>query len=331
VRYKDIVLPNLKKNYITQAEVLNEIYAEVNSIEAYLARPIMGAYPKHVPKSMLAKGYYFEDSDDIIFASYDLVFERVSLSKKIDFGMDAGQFYIQEQNNKRINGWRYGASLYYKHFVFRIGQNYYDDFSEVVPSLAYVNSYKNHSYQFKFIQQNAVFYTYRPSVIDARIKANHFEFSDYVTFRDKTSLWMNLEVNDYSNNDTEVTVQYDWRFYYHKIAHTKFSYDLALEGWYTTHSRETNLYYSPHFADSTLIRFDPEYIFSKSFGLRGIFGIGYSFSDENTPYKYGMSIFGNPNDTLSYELGCLYNNSVRGLNTATYNYLECDFSLGYSW
>ena len=321
----------MKKDFLTKAEVLNEIYAEVDSIEAYLDKPIMGAYPKHVPKSLLAKGYYFEDSDDIIFASYNLLFDRVSLNNKIDFGMDVGQFYIQEEEKKRINGWKYGVSLYYKHFILRLGENHYDTFSEFVPGLSYVDTYKNHSYEVEFISQNALFYTYRPKVLDKKIKANHYSFSDYVTFRNKTSVWMSLEINDYSNDDKEVTAQYDWRFFYHRVENSKFSYDLALEGWYTSHTKTTDLFYSPSFADSTLIRFDPEYKFSNYLGVKGIFGIGYSFRDETTPYKYGMKFFANPTDDILYELGCLYNNSIRALNTTSYNYLECDFSLGYSW
>lgn len=253
------------------------------------------------------------------------------MSDKIALGFDIGKFYTQESNENRREGLRYGMSLFYKHFTFRLGKNNFDRFSEWVPSLSYDNQYKRHSYHLEYVYQNALFYTKKPQVINERIKAHHFSFSDYVTFNNKTSLWANVELNKYSNNDKEVTAQFDWNFFHNQVYNSAFTYNVALEGWYTTHTKRTGLYYSPHFADSTLIRFEPQYVFSKYFTLKGIAGMGYSFSDKTTPYKYGAKIFGTPNDKLLYELGCVYNNSIRSFSNSSYDFFECNFSLGYSW
>jgi len=324
-------LPNLKKDFVSEAEVLNELNADVLSIESYLSHPTMGAYPKHVPKEILQKGYYFEDSDDVIFASYDILGRKVSLTNKLGLGLDIGKFYIQEKEKGRINGYKYGVSLYYKHLTLRLGKNKYDDFTEFVPTLKYNDNYKRHEYQLEYTRQNALFYVYRTRALDEKITTDHFSFSDYISWRDKTSLWSGLELNAFSNNDIEFVAQFDWRFFYHKVKDSDFSYDLAIEGWYDTHTKKTDSYYSPNFADTTLLRVDIEYQFSKYFGMRAIAGAGYSFHDKYVPYKYGMNIFGSATEELLYDIGCLYSNSLRNSDSSNYKYLECNFSLGYSW
>jgi len=331
MRYKDIVLPNLKKTYKTEAEVLDDLNVEVLSIEAYVAHPTIGAYPRSIPKELLQKGYYFEDSDDVIFASYNLFAKQVSLTSKLSLGLDIGTFYVQEKNRSKRQGYQYGLSVYYDKWTVRLGRNSYNNFNEYVPTVRYKGTYGRHGYQFEYTYQNALFYVFREKTLNDRIKAHHFNLSDYVTWRDKTSLWSNIEVNNYSNNDTEIVTQYDWRFLYHKVAHTALTYDLAFEGWYSTHSKETNDFYSPKFADTTVLRTDLIYRFSKYMSLRAYAGVGYSFYDKYIPYKYGIHIFSNEIDQLHYDVGCLYSNSLRAASNTNYHYMECDFSLGYTW
>ena len=331
MRYKDIVLPNLKKAYKTQAEVLDDLNVDVLSVEAYVANPTIGAYPRNIPKELLQKGYYFEDSDDVVFASYDLFAKQVSLTKKLGLGLDIGTFYIQEKNRPKQRGYRYGVSVHYDKWIVRLGRNSYNDFSEYVPTIRYKDRHGRHGYQFEYTYQNALFYAFREKTLDERIKAHHFNFSDYITWRDKTSLWSNIEVNNYSNNDTEIVAQYDWKFFYDKVDNTAFTYDFAFEGWYDTHSKETTAYYSPKFADTTVLRADAIYRFSKYMSVRAYAGAGYSFYDKYIPYKYGMHLFSNEIDQLHYDVGCLYSNSLRAASSTNYHYMECDFSLGYTW
>lgn len=331
VRYKDIVLPNLKKDFLTQAEVLSDLNAEVLSIEAYVTHPSMGAYPRSVPRELLQKGYYFEDSDDVIFASYDIFAQQVSLTKRLGLGLDVGTFYIQEQNRPRQQGYRYGVSVYYDKWTLRLGQNTYNDFSEFTPTVRYTDTYGRHEYQFEYTYQNALFYVLRERAVDERIDTHHFSLSDYVTWRDKTSLWSSFEVNSYSNHDTEIVAQYDWKFFYDNVDNTAFSYDLALEGWYDAHSKETDSFYSPKFADTTVLRVDASYRFSKYMSVRAYAGAGYSFYDKYVPYKYGVNLFSNEVEHLLYDVGCLYSNSLRNSSSTNYNYIECNFSLGYTW
>ena len=226
---------------------------------------------------------------------------------------------------------RYGATLFYDNFSLRLGMNDYDDFSEFVPTLTYANRYKKHSYNLEYTRQNALFYTYSLVPYEKRIKADHFSASDFVTFENKTDLWANIEINLFSNQDTEVTGQFDWVFYKDTAFTPKFTYALALEGWYASHSKQHSDFYSPSFTDATLLRFDPQYIFSKYIGVRGRVGLGYSVTDEVMPYKYGVWLFGEPANNLAYEIGCLESNAARLSYGKNYHYRECKASLGYSW
>ena len=274
--------------------------------------------------------YIFEDSDDITFKSLDLFYKRSQVTDHIALGVDSGLFSIS-QYEKNYSGIRYGGTIFYDNFSLRLGMNDYDDFSEVVPTLKYQDSYKRHSYSLEYTRQNALFYTYSLVPYEKRIVANHFSISDYVSFEKQRSLWANLEVNLFSNSDTEVTGQFDYIFYKDTFLTPKFTYTLALEGWYTSHSKQHSDFYSPDFADSTLLRFNPQYIFSKYIAIRGKIGTGYSVVDETVPYKYGAWIFGNPMQNLEYEIGCVRSNAARLSYGGDYHYQECNAHLGYIW
>ncbi len=277
-----------------------------------------------------ADAYMFKDSADIIFKSLDLFYKRSQITDHIALSADIGLFSIG-QHKKKYSGIRYGATLFYDNFSLRLGRNDYDDFSEFVPTLTYKNSYKQHSYSLEYTKQNALFYTYSLVPYEKRIIANHFSVSDYILFENKTDLWANIEVNFFSNADREMTTQFDWVFYKDSVWRPKFTYSVALEGWYTSHSKHHYDFYSPHFADSTLLRLNPQYVFSKYAGVRGKIGIGYSIVDKTIPYKYGLWLFGNPMKHLDYEIGCLESNSARLSYGSNYYYRECKAKISYSW
>lgn len=165
----------------------------------------------------MAKAYYFEDSDGIVFKSLDLLYKRDQLIEDLDFGVDLGLFALEQknvknnQNVKKYNGIRYGVSLYYNHFSLRLGMNDYDDFSEFVPTIKYENRYENHSYALEYTHQNALFYTYSLAAYEKKITAEHFSVTDYISFENSANLWANLQFNAFSNGDFETTGQYDWR------------------------------------------------------------------------------------------------------------------------
>jgi hypothetical protein len=277
-----------------------------------------------------ASAYLFSDSDDITFKSVDLLYKRLQVIDEIALAADIGLFSIS-QYDKKYNGIRYGGTIFYKHFSLRLGMNDYDDFSEFVPTLKYQNRYKKHSYSLEYTRQNALFYTYSLAAYEKEIKADHFSVSDYIVFENKTDLWANIEVNLFSNDDREVTGQFDWVFYKNSAFTPKFTYSFALEGWYTSHTKEHSDFYSPSFTDSTMLRFNPQYLFSKYIGVRAKIGTGYSVVDETIPYKYGAWLFGNPSDNLNYELGCLESNAARLSIGGDYHYMECNAKVGYTW
>jgi len=279
---------------------------------------------------LLGNAYIFEDSDDITFKSIDLLYKRSGITDNIALSADIGLFSIS-QYEKKYSGMRYGATLYYNNFSLRLGMNDYDDFSEFTPTLMYSNIYRDHSYNLEYTRQNALFYTYSLVPYEKRIVADHFSASDFIVFENKTDIWLNAEVNLYSNDDTEVTAQFDWIFHRDTAFTPKFTYAYALEGWYTSHTKQHSDFYSPSFADSTLLRFDPQYIFSKYIGVKGKIGLGYSVMDQVTPYKYGVWLFGEPINNLSYEIGCLESNAARLSYGDNYHYQECKASLGYTW
>jgi len=320
-----------KKSPPSEAKILEKVGLHALSVESYLAMPHLGKYPKNVPKNIVAKGYYFSDSDDILFYSVKSGMTHIPLSKSLYADINFGYFYTQEKNIVSYSGVLSEVIVHYNHFGLGLAYQKYTNFSEVVPLLSYHDRYKNHSFQVKYRYQNAIFYTHRPAVLEKRIKAHHYEISDYSTYGKQVSLWWNVTLNDMSNNDLSWIAQFDWRFFYDTLFHKKISYDIALEGWYTGHSKITDLYYSPQFADSTLLRFDPNYKINPHMQLKGMLGAGYSFSDNTTPYKIGLKIVGDPYKNMLYEMGCLYSNSIRGTSASTYNYLECQFSLGYTW
>jgi len=274
--------------------------------------------------------YIFEDSDDITFQSLDLLYKRSKVTQDISLGVDVGIFSIA-QYEKKYSGIRYGGTLFYDNFSVRLGMNDFDDFSEFVPTLMYQDKYKRHSYTLEYTRQNALFYTYSLTPYEKKIVANHFSVSDYIVFNNQTDLWANIELNVFTNSDTEVTGQFDWVFFKDTLWTPKFTYSIALEGWYTSHSKQHGDFYSPNFADSTMLRFNPQYIFSKYIGIRAKIGLGYSVSDETIPYKYGAWIFGNPINNLHYELGCLESNAARLAIGGNYHYTECKANIGYAW
>ena len=332
-KYHDIYLaPGLKKKIRNRRETFDTVYASSSSVNMLNASQI--SPQARVRSSRLndirAEAYLFEDSDDIVFKSIDLFYKRAQVTQSIGLGADIGLFSIA-QREKKYSGMRYGGTIYYNNFSLRLGMNDYDDFSEFTPTLMYSNRYKKHSYSLEYTRQNALFYTYSLITYEKRIKADHFSLSDYIAFENKTDLWLNAEVNLFSNHDLEFTAQFDWVFYKDTLFTPKFTYDFALEGWYTSHSKQHNDFYSPVFSDSTLIRFDPQYIFSKYIGLKGKIGLGYSVVDENIPYKYGIWVFGQPLANLSYKIGCQWNNAARISYGGSYHYKECKASLGYTW
>jgi len=281
--------------------------------------------------SLLSKAYYFEDSDGFILKSLDLFYKRVKVTENISVGVDAGIFMFENRDIVEYSGVRYGATLFYGGFSLRLGMNDFEDFSEFVPTLIYQGTYQNHGYTLEYTRQNAIFYAYSIRAYEERIVADHFSLSDYVSFSDNRDLWANITVNMFSNDDREITGQFDWRFFHDTVWSPNFTYHLAIEGWYTTHSKQHNIFYSPAFSDATILRVDPQYIFSRAFGVRARFGVGHSFSDETQPYKYGLWVFGEPANNLSYTAGCLHSNAARLSYGPNYNYMECEANLGYSW
>jgi len=335
-KYHDIVLaPNLNKNYLKTSSVLSEAYASSFSISTFNKSQIHLSDTIITTQTnlnyLLGKGFYFEDSADMVFTSVDIFYKRGKISENFDIGIDAGYFLIEKKNINKYKGMRYGASLFWKNFEFRLGLNNYDNFQEVVPTIIYKNNYKKHSYSLEYTRQNAFFYTYSLCPYKDRVTANHFSASEYITFDNSGDLWANLEINLFGNGDSELTSQFDWRFYQNKLFISNFRYHLAIEGWYTSHSKQHNCFYSPKFSDATLLRVDPQYIFSKYFGIRGKLGLGHSVTDKIQPYKYGLWLFANPNTELSYSIGCLNSNAARLSTGPTYNYTECEVNLGYKW
>ena len=284
-----------------------------------------------IANSLDARGYYFDDSDGIVFKSLDLLYKREGITEDISLGGDIGIFSIEQKGGQKYSGTRYGIDLFYSHFDLRLGFNKFSDYSEFVPTIKYHNNYENQSYLFEYTRQNALFYTYSLVPYEKKIIANHFSVSDYIVFENKTNLWANIVVNFFSNDDREITGQFDWIFYQNTLFSPKFSYTLALEGWYTSHSRQHTDFYSPSFTDATLLRFNPQYEFSKWFGLKAKLGIGHSFHDEIEPYKYGLWAFGKPTKNLFYLAGCLNSNAARLANGPTYHYTECEVKVGYKW
>ncbi len=285
---------------------------------------------------LLGKGLYFEDSSGIIFKSADLFYTRANIAEDLDIGFDAGLFSIEKNrfgnaDSDIYKGSRYGASLLYKEFIFRLGINKFEHFSEIVPSVEYHGKYDNHSYKLEYKKQNAMFYTYSVCPVVEEIDTHHFAISDYVAFENKTDLWMSLIANFYENSDLETTFQFDWRFYQDRLFSKNFTYSLAIDGWYTAHTKQHRCFYSPDFSDSTLLRVDPQYIFNQHIGIKGTLGTGYSATEDTRPYKYGVWIFGNINKDSSYTAGCLHSNAARLSHGPEYHYEECTVDVDYRW
>lgn len=334
-KYHDITLaPGLHKDYKTQKLTLNQIYAKANSVNI-LQKNILALRKQALPTKLnyfIAKGYHFKDSEGVIFNSADLFYKRFRVTNDIDLGVDTGVFSVEEEGVRKHNGIRYGVSFFYKHFSFRLGENNFDNFSEIVPTLQYENSYKNHSYTLKYTRQNGVFYTYRLSPYEDRIKADHFSLSDYVSLYDHTNIWANATANNYSNGDLEMIGQFDWRFYNGTLINNKLTYGFATDGYYTTHTKQHNSFYSPHFNDGTLLRIEPNYKVNKYLNIFGMSGAGYSFQAKQLLYKYGLWFQSDPLEKLSYRLGCTRSNSARsGLSGGGYYYRECRAELEYKW
>ena len=334
-KYHDITLaPGLHKDYETQAVALDQMYAKANNVNI-LQKNIVASRAQAEPTKrnyLAVKGYHFKDSEGVIFNSADLFYKRFKIANNVGLGVDAGVFSVEQEGVRKHNGIRYGISLLYNHFTFRLGKNDFDNFSEIIPTLLYENSYKNHSYTLEYTRQNGVFYTYRLCPYEERIKADHFSISDYVSLKNHSNLWANVTANNYSNADLELIGQFDWRFHYDTIMDNRLTYNFALDGYYTTHTKQNNCFYSPHFNDGTFLRIDPDYRVNKYLSILGMFGAGYSFHANQFLYKYGLLFHGNPLKDLSYKVGCMRSNSARsGVSGNGYHYRECKSELEYRW
>jgi len=330
-KFHDIYLATgLKKDYLSEQETFERVHATSSSIKKLNASQISPTLLAN-PNSLSLDAYSFKDSDAFYFRTIDLLYKRSRITTDFSVAADVGLMNFGQGDVADYKGIRYGGTLFYRNFSLRLGLNTFENFSEFVPTLKYNNRYKDHSYNLEYTRQNAIFYTYAIKSYEKRIDANHFRFSDNVSFENQTELWFGVEYNMYTNSDNELTGDFNWMFYKDTAFTPKFTYTLNLEGWYTSHSKQHADFYSPNFADSTLIRFDPQYLFSKYFGLRGAYGVGYSFSDEAVPYKYGLWAFGEPMKNMEYELGCHYSNAARIAVGGNYHYEECTAHLGYSW
>jgi len=324
----------LNKDYKTNQEILDEVHSSSSSVNVFnLSQKSSDTIqtPEYL-NYLLGKGFYFEDTAGIVFKSVDLFYTRANILDNLGIGFDAGLFSIERKRvTKKHSGTRYGVSVDYENFIFRLGINKFENFTEIVPSVEYSNRYENHSYKLEYKKQNAMFYTYSVCPVVSEVSANHFGVSDYITFEGDTDLWASLILNLYDNDDVETTFMYDWRFYHDTVFSENFTYHLALEGWYSSHSLENNCFYSPSFTDSTLVRIDPQYRFNKHFSIKGKLGLGYSFVEESLQYKYGLWLLGDINKASSYSLGCLQSNSAGLSNRSEYSYKECQLSMDYKW
>ena len=327
--------PGLDKRFLKEDEVIDSVYTTLSTVS--LAEQLLPKRKKSrnsnggAFNTLRGKGFYFEDSQDIRFSSVDLFYKRSSIRDGLDMSLDLGSFEIEKKALNRYTGIRYGATVFFNNWSFRLGTNVYDDFSEVVPTLRYENRYENHAYSIEFTRQNALFYTYSLSPYETRLSVNHLEVQDAVEFERNRSLWISLSIDAFDDGNTAVTPQFDYQFYYDTLIEPDLSYTLALEGWYTAHSTPNEDYYSPDFYDSTLIRIDPHYYFSKAIRLEMKAGLGYSIYNNAMHYKYGAWLMGEALEDLGYSLGCLKSNSARGSSSGDYDYLECKAELVYRW
>jgi len=320
----------LRKNYLSQKETFNSVYATSSSIKNLNASQISHTLFPNL-NSLLLDVYSYQDSDTFYLRTSDLFYKRSRITTDFSAAIDIGLVNFGQENLANYRGIRYGGTLVYKNFSLRLGVNSFEDFSELVPTLKYSDSYKNNSYILEYTRQNAVFYTYAIKPYEKRIDANHFHLSDNVSFENRMQLWLAVGYNMYTNGDNELTGEFNWMFYKDTVFTPEFTYTLNLEGWYTSHSKQHADFYSPNFADSTLLRFDPKYIFSKYFGVRGSYGGGYSSSDKDFPYEYGLWAFGEPMNNMDYEVGCHYSNAARIATDGNYHYEECTAHVGYTW
>ncbi len=330
--HQDIVLaPGLQKEFETRQYTFNDIVAQSRTREMLLKSLIKPSLSNSAENSLRAEGFLFEDSDKIRFQSLDLFYERYFYRNGFGLGIDGGLFSIEQAGGNKYKGTRFGVSAFYEHFKVRLGMNIYDDFSEFVPLIEYKNRYKNHEYRLQYTRQNALFYTYTLASYERRIVSDHFSVDDYVTLDNNTSLWASIAADNFSNADLALTAQFEWNFFSSYFMTQNLRYKLYVDGYYTGHSKQHNDFYSPIFDDTTMIRVDPEYSFSKYLGIRGSVGVGSSMSAASIPYKYGAWLYGAPKENLSYIVGCLYNNSLRSASLTPYDFIECKANLGYSW
>ncbi len=324
--------PGLKKIIEPTDEVFTASYARPSTLQQYLKTLQTQNEPKQKNFTDL-KMYHFEDNANIIFNSFTLFHTKKRISQAIDIGLNAKVFDIENTKVKKYNGFHYAISLFWNHFQISMGENRFDDFSEFVPYISYENHYKKHNYLLEYTHQNGLFYTYSLCPYQRKIDTHHFSISDYIVFENNTDLWTNIQINLFSNANTNSIIQYDWRFFNKNINNNKtFKYDLALEGWYTTNTNQKSCFYSPKFADTTMLRIDPLYQFSKKLNIKTKIAAGYSFEDENIIYAAGIWFFGYPVKNLSYNLGCSYSNASKiSFSKTNYTYTECIMDMGYKW
>ena len=328
-----VLAPGLEKNLRDENKSFQRIFLDKSSVKDFNKTQVRE--PEFTNSAGL-EAVSFSDSTGISFNSVDLFYRTVKLSRHFDFGVDIGKFSIEQRNLAKYSGFKYGATMFYDNFFygnfsFRLGVNEMDGFYEISPRFTYQKKYDNSSLSFKYQRQNALFYTKSLAPHEKRIVADHFSLTHFTTFDNNTTLWANLATNLFSNSDVSHTAQFDWEFY-KPVSDSKFEYLLALSGWYTTHAKQHNDFYSPSFADATLLRVQPSYTFNKWFGIRGRFDVGYAFTDQMVPYKYGLSLYGTPVKNMTYNLNCLHTSSTkRAGNSRSYLTDTCSLNLGYVW
>jgi len=328
-KVKDLYFPpEVGKNLEREGEVFGSIYVSKSKVESFedLFKSSL-AYESDEGKNKIGANLYtFRDSDDISMKKKSIYYERKNIYKRVGVKVGIGEFELKKKD-RNLKG-KTGTLLLSKaNLSGGINFEKYSDIQKILPSFNYKKRVRGHNLLIGYKKESAFLVNNSFCMIDNGVMSDSF----FITGNYKGGLlWANFTINKLSDGNSIYTPQFSYQLYKNSLQNVE--YKISLEGWYQLHSKQSDCYYSPKFADSTKINIELKTALFQNLFVSIFGGIGYSNDSNSYPYSYGLALEYPLVENFEFNAGCFHNSSKRKDSSASkYSSDECNANLNYRW
>jgi hypothetical protein len=252
----------------------------------------------------------FKDNSGVHYREGGVKIGRELPSLGIDLVTYLRRYSIEDNGEATSNSW-YGVQITKYPWSFSIDTEGYQVRVETEAG-------------FTFSYSRAQLLPTRRSYCSKDLKVRKAEVSYYHSVEKHREFWGSIAYEWVSDGNRVITPQFDWDLA--KLEKGNWEIVPNLSGWYNFNSLQTDCYYSPARADSTLLNlklYHPAWGGSY-FYLKG--GIGYSFFDKIIPLELDLWL----KRENFWKIGCNFSRSTsRG--GKPYQSRECKFEIEKRW